>query len=320
MKKAIKLAASAAIAALLSVGAQAQEFARVGGGLAGTYPLFAAKLAELINNNENTSARASVVPSDSEQAQAMLQQGELEFNIAYTWLVKKIADGKGGYGVQTPDVRHIITLYGSTLQTVARPGTITSLSELKEKPLRVWTGPEAQFFYQLVQPVIQAHGFEVDDINKAGGVTETMDYGGEIQAFQDGRLDVGFFAGGVPYGLLQQIERSPGFDLISMDESVINKLGELLPGITGYTIPAGTYANQTKDVMVPFFVNQLVTNVNVSDDLVYEVTKIMYEQHKEFHGLFPGSEQIDDQDVLANNEVPLHPGAERYYREIGVIK
>lgn len=319
MKKLLNIAAGAALAVVATTSVQAQEFARVGGGLAGTYPLFAAKLSELINNNVD-GVRASVVPSDSEQAQAMLQQGELEFNIAYTWLVKKIADGKGAFGVDTPDVRHIITLYGSTLQTVAKPDTIESLSELKDKPLRVWTGPETQFFYQIVQPVIQAHGFEVDAIRQAGGVTETMDYGGEIQAFQDGRLDVGFFAGGVPYGLLQQIERSPGFELIDMDESVITKLGEILPGITGFTIPAGTYASQDKDVTVPFFVNQLVTNVNVSDDIVYQVTKLMYENYKEFHGLFPGSEEIDDKDVLANNEVPLHPGAERYYREIGVLK
>lgn len=299
--------------------ANAEEFARIGGGLAGTYPLFSAKLSELINNNVE-GVRASVVPSDSEQAQAMLQLGELEFNIAYTWLVKKIADGRGAYDVDTPDVRHIITLYGSTLQTIARPGVIDSLTELSEKPVRVWTGPEAQFFYQIVEPVVQAHGLEIDDIRKAGGVTETVDYGGEIQAFQDGRLDVGFFSGGVPYGLLQQIERSPGFELVDMSDEVLARLGEILPGITPYTIPAGTYANQDEDVKVPFYVNQLVTSANVSDDLVYQVTKLMYEEYEQFHGLFPGSEQIDDQDVLANNEVPLHPGAERYYREIGLIK
>ena len=319
MKRTFTCLAAALISTAIGGAAAAQEFARIGGGLAGTYPLFSAKLSELINNNID-GVRASVVPSDSEQAQAMLQMGEMEFNIAYTWLVKKIADGNGGYGVDTPDVRHIITLYGSTLQPIARPDTIESLAELKDTPLRVWTGPEAQFFYQIVEPVLQAHGMEVADIREAGGVTETVDYGGEMQALQDGRLDVGFFSGGVPYGLLQQIERAPGFELVGMTPEAMDKLSEILPGITGYTIPAGTYEGQDEDEIVPFYVNQLVTNVNVSDDLVYEVTKLMYENYAEFHGLFPGSEEIDDKDPLANNEVPLHPGAERFYREVGVIE
>ena len=312
------LTISAAVLALSAAASQAEEFVRVGGGLTGTYPLFAAKLSELINDNIE-GVRAAVVPSDSAQAQAMLQLGELDLNIAYTWLVKKIADGDGAYGVPAPDARHIITLYGSALHMVAVPGTITSLYELDDKPLRVWTGPESQFFYQIVEPVVQAHGFEMSDIAKAGGVTETMDYGGEIQAFQDGRLDVGFFSGGIPYGLLQQIERSPGFTMLGLDEAALAKLQEIVPGMGSINIPAGTYANQDAEVVAPYYVNQLVASVNTDEELVYQVTKIMYEQYEAFHGLFPGAEQIDDQDPMAFNAVPLHPGAERFYREIGVI-
>lgn len=319
MKRILKLAAAALIGTAIAGSATAQEFARVGGGLAGTYPLFAAKLTELINTNVE-GVRATVVPSDSEQAQAMLQLGELEFNIAYTWLVKKVFDGKGGYGVETPDARHIITLYGSTLQGIARPGTITDLRQLTEGPYRVWTGPEAQIFYQLVEPTIRAHGFEIADIRAAGGVTETLDYGGELQAYQDGRLDVGFFAGGIPYGLLQQVERSPGFHLLSMDEEAVARLGELLPGISSAVVPAGTYNGQEHDATVPYFVNQLVTSASVDEELVYQVTKLMNEQYAQFHGLFPGSQEIDNVDPLALNEVPLHPGAERYYREVGILK
>lgn len=317
--KNVKLGIGIVAFSLMAGMAQAQEFVRIGGGLAGTYPLFAAKLSELIND-EVEGVRAAVVPSDSEQAQAMLQLGELDLNIAYTWLVKKVADGDGAYGVPAPDARHIITLYGSALHMVAVPGTITSLNELDDKPLRVWTGPESQFFYQIIEPVVQSHGLEMSAIQAAGGVMETMDYGGEIQAFQDGRLDVGFFSGGIPYGLLQQIERSPGFTVMGLDEAALAKLQEILPGMGSTTIPAGTYVNQEADVVVPYYVNQLVASVNTDEELVYQVTRIMHEQYAKFHGLFPGSEEIDAVDPLAFNAVPLHPGAERYYREIGVIQ
>ncbi len=320
MRRVLRSLGMAVLAFGLAGTAQADErFVRVGGGVTGTYPLFGAKLSQLINDNI-ADVRASVVPGDSEPAQVMLETGELDFNIAYTWLTKKIYDGKGGLGIPTPKARHVITLYGSALQIIARPDTITNLAQLTEDRYRVWVGPESFIFSQLVKPTIEAHGITLEDIRAAGGVTETMGYAAEVQAFQDGKLDVGFFAGGVPYGLLQQVERAPGFTLIGLDAPTLARLAELLPGIDGQVIPAGTYAGQDEDVLAPHFVNHLVTSAEVPEALVYQVTKLMYERYAEFHGLFPGAEEIDAEEPLANNRLPLHPGAERFYREVGVIE
>ncbi len=298
--------------------AHAEQFIRVGGGLAGTYPLFAAKLVELINKNI-PDVKAAVVSGETEKSQIGLEKGSINFNISYTYVTKYIYDGKASLKLPTPKVRHVITMYGSSLQTVAKKDGVTDLRELTKKPLRVWMGAKNGFFYQLAEPVMRAHGFGVDDVKSAGGVIETFGYGDTVQAFQDGRLDVSFFAGPVPYGLALQVEQSPGFHLLDMDDAALSKLEELLPGMTRTVIPAGSYKGQVKDAHVPYFVNQLTTSTNTPDEIVYQVTKIMYEQYKAFHGLFPGSEEIDDKDPLAHNLVPVHPGAERYYKEIGLM-
>lgn len=71
---------------------------------------------------------------------------------------------------------------------------------------------------------------------------------------------------------------------------------------------------------MPYVVNQMVTSAKLSDDLIYKVTKLMNEKYQEFHGLFPGADEIQPKTALDYNKIPLHPGAERYYREAGLIK
>ncbi len=317
MKNLMKAALAAVTAmALFATPVAADTFVRIGGGLAGTYPVFAAKLAELINENID-GVTANVVSGNVEKSQIGIQSGELTLNIAPSFNSKQIFDGNGSLGVPTPDVRHIITLYGSPIQPVAKPDGPSSIAELAAGPNRVWMGQKSGFFYQVYEPIMQAAGISPNDIEAAGGVIEEYGYLDEVQGFQDGRLDAGIFAGPVPYGLLLQIVDKPGFKLIGMSDAELDKLEEILPGMGRVSVPAGSYKGQEADVNLPYYVNHLVANANADPDLIYQVTKLMYEKYAEFHGLFAGSEEIDDKEVLRYNVLPVHPASERFYKEVG---
>ncbi len=318
MKKLFRTALLTAFAvSMMAAPAAAQDtFVRIGGGLAGTYPVFAAKLAELINENID-GVTANVVSGNVEKSQIGIQTGELTLNIAPTFNTKQIFDGNGSLGVPTPDVRHVITLYGSPIQPVATPDGPKTIAELASGPNRVWMGQKSGFFYQVYEPIMQAAGISPADIEAAGGVIEEYGYLDEVQGFQDGRLDAGVFAGPVPYGLLMQIADKPGFRLIGMSDEELDRLEEILPGMGRISVPAGSYEGQEEDVMLPFYVNHLVANVNADPELIYQITKLMYEKHGEFHGLFAGSEEIDDKEVLRYNVLPVHPASERFYNEVG---
>ncbi|MEM9321030.1 MAG: TAXI family TRAP transporter solute-binding subunit [Pseudomonadota bacterium] len=305
-------------AAALVLPAAAETFVRVGGGLAGTYPVFAAKLVELINRDID-GVTANVVSGDIEKSLIGIQSGDLTITIAPSFNTKQVFDGLGTLGVPTPDVRHIITLYGSPIQPVAALDGPKSIAELAAGPNRVWMGQRAGFFYQIYVPIMEAAGISPDDIEAAGGVIEEYGYLDEVQGFQDRRLDAGIFAGPVPYGLLTQIEDSPGFRLIGMSEAELDKLEALRPGMGRITVPAGSYKNQDSAVMLPYYVNHLVASADADPELIYQITKLMYENYAEFHGLFAGSEEIDDVDVLKYNVLPVHPASERFYQEVGAM-
>jgi len=319
MNKFIGLAAATGIAAALFAGtAQAQQTLRVSAGLAGTYPVFAAKLTELINKHI-PDVQAAAVKGDSVKAQIDIQNGEVHYKIGYTYDVKRIAEGQSTVPLKTPDVCHIMTLYGSGLYAVAKTDGIKNLSELGDGKYRIWTGSKTGFFYNLISPALEAHNVDIEQIEKDGTILESFGYGDTVQAFQDRRLDVTFFSGGVPYSLMLQLENSPGFHLINWDDAALSKLSAIRPGIYRGVVPAGSYKGQDKDVNVPWYVNQLITSKKLPDDLTYQVTKIMNERSEEFHGLFGGSDEIGVNDPLSNNQIEVCEGSKKYYREKGMM-
>jgi TRAP transporter TAXI family solute receptor len=299
--------------------ASAQQFVRIGSGLAGTYPVFGAKLAEMINK-DIPNVRASTVPGPTEQNLVRIQKGDVEMCLTYTFQGLQVAEGKGELNAPAPDLRHVMSLYGSYHMAVVQKGSdIKSLADLKSKPYRVWVGPKASVFYPLNVAALAAYDVSPEDITKVGGVVNTMGYQNVAQAFQDGQIDVAFFSGPAPYSLLLQLDQAPGFRILSFTEAAGKRFAELLPGTGMATLKAGIYKSMPEAVTTPYVFNQIVASAKLPDDLVYRITKLMNTRANDFHGLFAGADEITAEGALRYNKLKLHPGAERYYREVGLI-
>lgn len=300
-------------------GAQTQQL-KMGAGLAGTYPIYSAKFADLVNKNV-PGVQVSPVSVGSVEAQADMQKGELQFKIGYAFDVKRIADGLSTIPMKTPDVCHLQTVFGDGLYIVAKKDSpINSLADLTKGRYRIWTGPKTGFFYNIILPLMEAHGVNLPDLEKTGSVLETFGYGDTAQAFQDRRLDVTFFSGGIPYNLMLQIENQPGFKFIKIPPEALKKFQELRPGIVTRVVPKGTYKGQDEDITVPWYANQVIATTRVPENIQYQITKVMNEKASEFHGLFPGADETGKVDPLGANQVQICKGAERYYREVGKLK
>ncbi|MGE0798734.1 MAG: TAXI family TRAP transporter solute-binding subunit [Lautropia sp.] len=315
-----KLALSLALltGAVATIHAQ-QRFVKIGAGVTGTYALFGAKLAEVINSTY-PDLRASAISGPTEQNMVRVQRGELDFVLSYTFQSALTHSGKGELGVATPDLRQVMSTYGSFYFPLARPGLgIATPADLVKRPFRVWMGPKSGAFYAINTAYLASYGVTPDAIAKAGGVISTIGYQNLEQAFRDGQVDFAFFAGPVPYSMLMQLDRA-GFEMIGMSDEAAAKFVSLLPGMSVETHPAGVYTSVPKALRVPYLFNQVSTNAKVPDEIVYRVVKTTIEQNKVFHPLFPGATEIGLENALRSNLLPMHPGAERYFREVGLIK
>jgi TRAP transporter TAXI family solute receptor len=304
----------------LSTALSAQQFVRIGSGVAGSYPVFGAKVAELFNKHVD-GVKASTFAGPTEQSLVRLQRGEAEAVLTYTFEAESTLQGRGELKTPAPDIRHLMTTYGAVHMPVARTGVaITSLSELSTKPYRVWLGPKSSVFWPMNLAALSAYGVTPEAITKAGGVINSAGYQNLMQAFQDGQVDVAFFSGPIPLGLMMELDRGKGFRFLNFDQAAIRRYNEALPGTGSAKIPAGTYKSSPEEVTMPSTINQIVVSAKLPDAVVYQMAKVLNERYKELHGLFAGANEIDPKRALEHNRVPLHPGAERYYREVGLLK
>ena len=312
---------SVAVTIALAAGtSQAQEFIRIGSGLVGSYPVFGAKLAEMINDAV-PNAKASIFKGPTEQSLVKVHKGDAEMALTYTFQAKMVADGKGQLGVAATDLRHVMTTYGSVFMAVAAEGVdIESLADIKKKPYRVWLGSKASVFWPLNMAALEAHGVALEDIEKSGGSINTEGYGKLLAAVKDGRVDVAFFAGPTPYSLLMNLDSSKGFKFLGFSPNALAKYNEILPGTSVATIEAGSYTSDARSVQFPYVVNQVVVGSQVSESTVYHITKMMNQKYKEMHKLFAGATDIDPAMALKDNKLPLHPGAAEYYKEVGLTQ
>jgi TRAP transporter TAXI family solute receptor len=108
--------------------------------------------------------------------------------------------------------------------------------------------------------------------------------------------------------------------MLGFDEGSIKRFNESLPGTSSARIPANTYKSSPTEVMVPYVINQIVVSARLPDAMVYQMAKVLNERHTELHSLFAGASEINPKRALEHNRVPIHPGAERYYREVGLLK
>jgi len=106
--------------------------------------------------------------------------------------------------------------------------------------------------------------------------------------------------------------------VVEIPADVVAKIGD--PAYQSAIIPANTYEGQTKDVPAIAITNFLVTHSGVSEDTVYKITKSMWEHLDALVAAHASGKQVKRENALKGMPLPLHPGAEKYYREVGLLK
>jgi hypothetical protein len=122
---------------------------------------------------------------------------------------------------------------------------------------------------------------------------------------------------GLGVASLKDLSSSTEITVVAVPKATVEKIG---PPFVPVVIPAGTYTGQKTDVPTAAVVNYLVTNADVSDDLAYKMTKLIYENLPELANAHAAGKGIKLEAAATGSPAPLHPGALRYYKEKGIIK
>jgi TRAP transporter TAXI family solute receptor len=142
------------------------------------------------------------------------------------------------------------------------------------------------------------------------------------QRLADGQLDAFFYAGGTPFAALIQLGATKGFELYKFSDDERKAINGIIPYYVESMIPAGTYETINYDVPTVAVNGQLITNADQSDDLIYDITKALWNKNtrKLLDKGHAKGKAIRQETALKGVLIPVHPGAARYYKEVGLMK
>ncbi|MFT5642638.1 MAG: TRAP transporter TAXI family solute receptor [Janthinobacterium sp.] len=318
MKKSIYrfLLALTSMAILAAPAQSAQQFINVlTGGTSGVYYPMGVALSQ-IYGEVLPDAKISVQSTMASAENMNLLQagrGEMAFTLGDALSAAWKGDVEAGFKVPLKKLRGVAGIYPNYIQIVASADSgIKTLADLKGK--RIAVGAPKSGTELNARAIFKAAGLSYGDFAKV----EYLPFGQSVELMKNRQLDATLQSAGLGVSALRDLAAAIKIVIVPIPAAVVAKVGD--PAYQAGTMPANTYEGQVSDVSTAFVQNFLVSHQGVSTDTVYKMTKSMYENLDHLAAAHSAAKQINAKVALTGMPLPLHPGAEKYYREIGLIK
>lgn len=309
------LAAAALCAASVGANAQQKFINILTGGQSGVYYPLGVALSQIYSKAMPDAKVQVQATKASVENLNLLQAGRGE--IAFT-LGDSLSDAWNGVedaGFKTPlkKLRTVAGIYSNYIQIVASADSgIKTLADLKGK--RISVGAPRSGTELNARAILKAAGLSYKDFAKV----EYLPFGESVELIKNRQLDVTLQSAGLGVASIRDLATTMKISVVAIPPEVVAKIGD--PAYQPGVIPAGTYSGQDTAVQTATIKNFLVTHDGVPADVVYTMTKALFDNLDQLVAAHSAAKAISKADAPNNPPVPLHPGAERYYREAGLIK
>jgi TRAP transporter TAXI family solute receptor len=318
-RNARKLVRQLLLAATLVAGAtagHAAEFVNVlTGGTSGVYYPLGVSLSQ-IYGKAMPGAKVSVQATKASAENLNLLQagrGEIAFTLGDALSDAWKGDEEAGFKTPLKKLRGVAGIYPNYIQIVAAADSgIRTLADLKGK--RISVGAPKSGTELNARAVLKAAGLTYKDFSKV----EYLPFGESVELMKNRQLDVTLQSAGLGVASLRDLATAVKIVVVAVPADVVAKVGD--PAYQPGVIPAKTYEGQNEDIATVAIQNFLVTHEGVSTETVYNMTKSMFDNLDQMVAAHAAAKVIKKENGPKNMPLPLHSGAEKYYREVGLIK
>ena len=241
-----------------------------------------------------------------------LGAGQIDLALANSAISYFAVRGERGWDKAYP-IRTVMTLAPNVALFVTQGGSsVKTIADLKGN--RVVVGPEGAGFEYFIEPMLEAHGVTYADFTQLhGGQAAAVDM------LADGSARAAFLGGAVPTASITQACAAQDCFFVPFDPSAVERLTAEYLFFNPASIPAGTYRGQDEAYAgLDVGSMHLIASAATSDDLIYELTKTIYENREKVVAKHAAGRAINEKNVTRDTGTEFHPGAIRFYKEIGI--
>ncbi len=316
MKSLIRKCALGTLFVAVTSAASAATFVNVlTGGTSGVYYPLGVTLSQVYGE---------AIPDSKVQVQAtkasaenlnLLQagRGEIGFSLADSVSDAWKGNAEAGFTKPLDKLRAVASVYPNYIQIVAlADANIQSLADLKGK--RISVGAPRSGTEINARAILKAAGLTYADFAKV----EYLPFGESVELMKNRQIDVTLQSAGLGVAALRDLSAAVKVNFVAIPAEVVAKVGDA--AYQSAKVPANTYEGQTADVDTVAINNLLITHDKVPAEVVYQMTKGIFDNLERLGNSHSAARQIKLEKAIEGLPVPLHPGAEKYYREQGLIK
>ncbi len=312
MKKLIIISASLFLIVIGCSKSANKNYVFATGGTSGTYYSFGGVIANLWNNNiEGMNVTAQSTGASAENLR-LINRGEADLAFVQNDVMDYAYNGTDMFeGEVLSNFSAILTLYPEVVQIAATKSSgIRSIADFKGK--RVSVGDAGSGVEFNAKQILEAYGLTFDDIRKS-----SLSFKESSDGLQNGTLDACFIVAGVPNAALQELSLSTDIVLVPVGNTQIRELTSQYKYYTEVDIPAGTYNGVNTDTKAVAVKATIAVNNNIPEEEVYNMIKTLFDKQSDLSLAHAKGNELDIKDAPRGVSIPFHPGAVKYYEELG---
>ena len=310
MKKLKYTVAATMMAAALP--ASAQQLSIATGGTGGVYYPIGGGFAEMINNHIDGAQATAEVTGASVENMGLIMRGDADLALVLADTAYQAYTGTGDFdGRQIENTRALASVYPNAVQLVTlAESDIQSIADLAGK--RVSVGAPGSGTELNARALLEANGVNYEDFTP-----QRLNFNETADAIRDGDIDAGFWSVGPPTSSILNLAATRDIRLIGLSDEEIANAQEVEAVFAPYELAAGMYDGMDEAVQTIGIPNVLVVNADMDEELAYQLTHLLFENIDELIAVHPAANDTTVEFTMGSTPVPLHPGALRYFEEVG---
>ncbi len=256
----------------------------------------------------------SILPGGGISNAVGIERGQAQLGFSQASSFVDALNGDPPFNVPAENLRYLLSLFPhKTHVVVLADSGIDDIADLRGKHINV--GTRGLLTEDIARRLLDSYGIAYEDMASV----QNLSFSDSVVQMKDGRLDALFWTSPAPFAVLTDLAQSEDIRLLDIRDNHIERLIADNRGLRRATIAAGSYAGVDYDVQTIESALVLIANKAASDDLVYFATKVVAEELENLKQISPYLADVTPGDLFEDFDVPVHPAAERYFMDVGLL-